>query len=274
MKIKILGTAAAEGWPALFCNCKACNIARELGGKNIRTRASILIDDLLKIDLPPDTLMHSHNYNLELHKLKYLLITHSHADHLNADDLELIIEPFAYPGIIDRLKIYSNRTSNKIIKKSMKRHGTNFNKNKDLLNKLSAFQELSIPPYNVTTLKANHSPKEEALNYIIEKQGKSLLYTCDTGYYQKHTWDFLKGKKVDMVISECTMGCGKSDYKYHMGMLDVVNFKQKSEEIGLTDINTKWILTHFSHGGAKTHKELEELACPHGFIIAWDGMEI
>ncbi len=39
MKLKYLGTAAAEGIPALFCNCKHCASARELSGKNIRTRS-------------------------------------------------------------------------------------------------------------------------------------------------------------------------------------------------------------------------------------------
>ena len=53
MKIQILGTAAAEGWPALFCNCEACRRAREKGGKNIRTRAGTLIDDQLLIDFRP-----------------------------------------------------------------------------------------------------------------------------------------------------------------------------------------------------------------------------
>ena len=33
MKLQYLGTAAAEGWPALFCNCSACIKAKELGGK-------------------------------------------------------------------------------------------------------------------------------------------------------------------------------------------------------------------------------------------------
>ena len=56
MKIQILGTAAAEGWPALFCNCEACRRAREKGGKNIRTRAGTLIDDQLLIDFSADTI--------------------------------------------------------------------------------------------------------------------------------------------------------------------------------------------------------------------------
>lgn len=38
MKIQYLGTAASEGWPALFCSCEACEKARKLGGRNILKR--------------------------------------------------------------------------------------------------------------------------------------------------------------------------------------------------------------------------------------------
>ena len=50
MKFKFLGTAAAEGFPAIFCRCKACEEARLLRGKNIRTRAQALINNDLLID--------------------------------------------------------------------------------------------------------------------------------------------------------------------------------------------------------------------------------
>ncbi len=33
MRLQILGSGAAEGWPAVFCGCTACRRARELGGK-------------------------------------------------------------------------------------------------------------------------------------------------------------------------------------------------------------------------------------------------
>ena len=66
MKVQLLGTSAAEGWPGLFCNCRACEEARRLGGKNIRSRSSALIDGVLKIDLPPDTLYHVFRHGLDL----------------------------------------------------------------------------------------------------------------------------------------------------------------------------------------------------------------
>ncbi len=58
MRIKYFGTAAAEGFPGLFCSCEACERARKAGGKNIRTRSQALIDRALLIDFPADTYMH------------------------------------------------------------------------------------------------------------------------------------------------------------------------------------------------------------------------
>ncbi|MFA5205011.1 MAG: hypothetical protein WC708_11475 [Lentisphaeria bacterium] len=54
MQIKILGSAAAEGIPALWCECETCGQAREKGGKDIRQRASYLIDDDTMVDFGPD----------------------------------------------------------------------------------------------------------------------------------------------------------------------------------------------------------------------------
>ena len=48
MKILFLGTGASEGIPGLFCECDLCAKARALGGKNIRTRTSIHIDEKYK----------------------------------------------------------------------------------------------------------------------------------------------------------------------------------------------------------------------------------
>ena len=76
MKIKFLGTAAAEGWPAVFCNCENCKKAASLGGKNIRTRSQILVNDDLLIDLPPDTYLHKLAHGLDLSKVSVLLVTH------------------------------------------------------------------------------------------------------------------------------------------------------------------------------------------------------
>ena len=44
MEIRLLGTAAAEGYPAIACPCKHCGVARERGGRNLRKRSHVLVD--------------------------------------------------------------------------------------------------------------------------------------------------------------------------------------------------------------------------------------
>ena len=54
MVITFLGTAAATARPLVFCRCQACRRAWTQGGKDLRRRSSVLIDDDLLIDLGPD----------------------------------------------------------------------------------------------------------------------------------------------------------------------------------------------------------------------------
>ena len=70
MKVQYLGTAAAEGWPGMFCHCKNCEEARRRGGRDIRTRCQTLIDDVLFLDFPPDTYYHALQFGIDASAVK------------------------------------------------------------------------------------------------------------------------------------------------------------------------------------------------------------
>ena len=106
MIFKFLGTAAFEGIPAMFCSCQACKTAREKGGKDIRTRTQALVNDDLLIDFPNDAFVHFQTYGLDFEKIKHLLITHSHSDHLVHFDLNIRAGGFAHPKDESPLHIY------------------------------------------------------------------------------------------------------------------------------------------------------------------------
>lgn len=57
MKIHILDSAAAEGFPAMFCECDTCKRARAEGGRSIRARSQAVIDNTILIDFGPDTIL-------------------------------------------------------------------------------------------------------------------------------------------------------------------------------------------------------------------------
>jgi phosphoribosyl 1,2-cyclic phosphate phosphodiesterase len=83
MKVTFLGTAAAEGYPALWCRCERCVVARERGGENLRLRSSVLINDDLLIDPGPDLVGSTIRLGVDVADVQAILITHLHDDHLD-----------------------------------------------------------------------------------------------------------------------------------------------------------------------------------------------
>ena len=70
MKIKILGSSGGESFPASFCCCEHCEMARQAGGKSLRSLSQTLIDDDLLIDFPTDTDDHCRRFGINLGKIK------------------------------------------------------------------------------------------------------------------------------------------------------------------------------------------------------------
>ena len=81
MKVKFLGTAAAEGIPALWCECDVCRKAKQLKGKELRRRCSYFIDDDTIVDFGPDSYWQSMEFDVDLTLIKRVLFTHPHEDH-------------------------------------------------------------------------------------------------------------------------------------------------------------------------------------------------
>ena len=92
-----LGTGAAEGIPTPFCRCRVCENARKKGGKEVRMRSGFRVSRELLIDFGPDLFAGCVKTGTDLYDLKYLLITHTHEDHLDIGNL--FLNAFAY-GIL------------------------------------------------------------------------------------------------------------------------------------------------------------------------------
>lgn len=272
MKLTYYGTAAGEAWPGVFCDCELCRKARELGGKNMRTRSQALIDEELLLDLPPDNYMHTCVGGLNLHKVKYLFVTHSHSDHFYPEDLELLREPFSRTRK-ECLMVYGNE---KVGEEIYKRLGTLGNEDvRFQYQKAEAFQEIIVGEYQVTPLHANHAKTEECLFYQIVKGDKAILYAHDTGWFPEDTMEFLKKqkRKFQLVSLDCTLQKDHDGYN-HMGLEDAVNQKEILLREGLADENTVWVVNHFSHNGGWLHEELEQRARRNGCLASFDGMQI
>ncbi len=97
MRLQILGSGGAEGWPAVFCGCLHCKRARELGGKNIRTRSGAQLGKKHKIDFSPDSFSQALRNRLDWAQLEHLFFTHSHNDHFYPNEIRMRRDTFAHP---------------------------------------------------------------------------------------------------------------------------------------------------------------------------------
>lgn len=273
MKIKYLGTAAAEAIPALFCDCHVCEKARRNGGKDIRTRSQSLIDGGLLIDFPADTLSHVIHQGLDLQSVEALLITHTHQDHFYPQEFQHRAEPFAH-SIEKPLDVYGNDMMFKTATKMMDedRHGESMKK-VWRFHMVNAFEPFLIGKYRVTALKARHDPTQNCYVYLIEKGNQSLLYAHDTGLFEEETWSYLAGKRLDLVSMDCTMMALDQNH-YHMGFSGNIEMAKKLRELNCAHKDTVFVCNHFSHNGLWSHDQLVEKAKSHGFLATYDGLEI
>ena len=280
MKITVLGSAAAEGIPAVFCNCENCKRAAAKGGKDIRTRAQVLVNDDLMIDWPADTYMHKLQNNLDLSKIETLLVTHSHSDHFRSLDLNVRGGVFAHNMSCQKMNVYCNEgvkrsfdiaetieACGQVIKQNIAFH---------IAEPLKLF---SAGRYEICAFRAQHMASEQALYYFIRERdtGKALLQAFDTGKIYPETYDFMmkNNLKADVVLLDCTMLAHEiADNSTHMNMKACIRAAEDLQQKNLLSENARVFVTHFSHNGNMLHEEIEAAMAPYNIGVAYDSMVV
>ncbi|MCQ6559004.1 MBL fold metallo-hydrolase [Paenibacillus mendelii] len=268
MKLHFLGTAAAEGFPAMFCRCEHCARARQAGGRNIRTRSSVIIDDILKVDFPPDTLHHVLRDGIDLGLVEDLFITHTHLDHLRAEDLAMRLPVYAH-GLEHPLRIYGHDA---VVRKCREAVGRP-DASRLQLSRIVPFQTIDTGTAKVTALPANHDPDETCLLFLIEKDGQRLFYGHDTGLLPDETWAWLERTSLDAAILDCTNG-HLPFTGGHLNIEAVLEIRNRLRNNGTLAKDGRVIVTHFSHNIGLLYDDLKGIFDPEQIVVAYDGMRL
>jgi phosphoribosyl 1,2-cyclic phosphate phosphodiesterase len=284
-EVQILGSAAAEGIPAIFCTCDVCKKAWANGGKDVRMRAAYKLSDTVRIDFGPDTLAQEYKFQLHSEKLKHLFITHSHEDHLYLDNFIYRMKGFSSVDQNNILNVYGNPGVIHAIQKffwgkSYHYFDGNYDKFKLNLVPLKPFEPVILEEEDmeIYPLKADHMiniASEIPMFYVFRNGSSWGMIANDTGYFRDETWEFLESKKFkfDLVITDCT-GCLLDIERGHMSGKYVVDTKKRLEEIGSVTSNTQYYINHFSHNGKANHVDLEARFNPEGIQVGYDGLVI
>ena len=284
MQVTFLGTGAAPSMPSPFCACYVCTNARRVGGKNLRRRSSIIINDDLLVDIGPDVATASFEHGLSLADINVCLQTHVHEDHFDA---EFIVSRHAEYGTEvsrDLLFVGSSETLRAVdgIVGQRSSYGSIFDPNTQTALKMSvlcvvAYEACMVGNYRVTGIPANHGTAQGSLLYSIEQENHAVFYGTDTSVLSEEVWEHLTllGTRYDLLVLDHTYGIGlDSRPADHLGSRDVIAHADRFRESGLLKDNGIVYATHISHEGNLEHDELDEYADRHGYRVAFDGLRL
>ena len=283
--MKFLGTSAGEGIPDPFCTCPICENARRVGGKELRTRSSFLLDEETIIDLGADYFAQARDHDLRLDGLRNVLLTHTHDDHFNytffwersvkragTDEPLTVILSEEGKRFFDELYVLSPALgSEKLLSPP-----------NAVLRAVRPGAPFGMGSYRVTPLRGHHSTvyEKNSTNYLIERNGESLYYALDSGYFLEETFEALKGRQLTYFIGECTFPVDFDYMTRDSGHMDRTRFVENLDrlcEIGAIGSDTRIYATHISPFGS-THETLtaffSSLRRPYRVEVAYDGLEL
>ncbi|MCH5161115.1 MAG: hypothetical protein J1G04_03705 [Clostridiales bacterium] len=276
MKLTFLGTSAAEGVPAVFCNCPTCTRAKEKGGKEIRTRSQILIDDDILFDFPMDTYMHMLRYKLDLSAISRVLITHAHMDHCYPQEFCMRGGPFAHELTREKIEIFCNSSvKDMFLSDSSREMREEVGKNIDL-RVLHPYDRVEAPDLTIIALPAQHTVSEECLVYYVERGNIGAVLLNDTGPLDRRVYERLKdmGAKVDIAVLDCTYGAVKHGNGRHMGLYDAAEQAEIMRSVGLFNDGAHIVVTHLSHNTDLDYDGMQTKAGALGITVAYDGYTV
>lgn len=256
--------------------------ARKAGGKSLRKRSSLLVNQDLLIDLGPDIMTASQIHGIDLTGVQYCLQTHAHADHLDTSHFLSRSPGF---GVVSapRLHFYASSASLQSASRSLaSKWAPGGFDNPSLEEKLNlsvypleTFQNYTIGEYQVIPLPANHDPVLESLIYVVQSYNKSVLYATDTACLAEDVWQSFRANKCcfDAVILDHTYG-PQENTSDHLSARDLALTTSRMREEGFLSQQGFAYATHIAHEGNPPHEDLAAYAVEHGYLIAYDGLEL
>ena len=286
MQLLFLGTGAGD-----FLACEDAektdeNVvrARELGGRNLRYASQALIEPDILIDFYSDRQIGK--LGVEASDVRHLLITHCHWDHFQPARIVEFARRQPH-----QLAIYGNETAEAGIEFSSayewdgdrgrfreRTENPNF-----CFHAIRPGQTVAVADSCVTAVLANHHVdfdrrviEERALNYVIERDGRTLFYGLDSSYVLSGTQEFLKRYHFDTAVFDATFGhlaidpAATGHHNFLMLRETIAEFRA----CGIVHDDTAVFGSHVSLAHVPPHEDIVDEATEIGITLAFDGMRV
>lgn len=280
MEFTFLGTSSWEQSPGLWCACDNCKKALEQGGKNIRANACAWLEPDILLDLPPQIFFQSMRCGVDIRKARCLLVTHAHDDHfaphwlwgrkLYEDEKNRDYSPRF--SELPRLSVFGNTTVYDKVRMIMDKDPGGYAME---VTKVEPFMKYKMEHFAFIGLPANHyDEKNQGLNYIIEKNGKTLLYALDSGYFLPESFAEIKKHKFDLVVAEGTYGYNSTESETHCNFKKVEKIYHMFVDAKLLKRGSRFCVSHISSHFSPVYEDIAPVMAEKGINVAYDGLSL
>jgi adenosylcobinamide kinase/adenosylcobinamide-phosphate guanylyltransferase len=250
MRVTLLGTGSADGWPNPFCDCGSCQAERSDGRS--RAPSSALIDDVILIDCGPTAPHVRVPAGGSLRTVEHVLVTHGHPDHLHP--AFLLSRQWVSVGHV--LHVWGPAGAMELC-----RHWLGPDPGVEL-HVIAPFAALDLATsagtYRVDVLPAEHAHGDgdalamEALLFVLtDPGGARLLYATDTGPLPTSTLDAMGGT-LDLAIIDETFGDTSDHGTGHLDLTTLPRLIAELTDRNLVASSTVVVATHLSHHNPPT----------------------
>ena len=235
-----MGSGAGCGVPAFFCDCPACQEARE----NPRARrgdCGVMVTGETRtlIDTPPDIRQYFLRENVS--HIDDLIFTHWHYDHVGGlGELEYMVQLLTKTPLATYASPYTLASIGKEFEYMMYCLATC---------PVEPFQTIGIDDVSYTALPVTHS--QGTYGYLIETHDTRLFYASDTGKLPPETAECVQG--VDILAMDATYWKENGYPKNHHSVQECI---EEGLELNAGKIYLTHMCMHYSE--PVTLAELEE----------------
>ena len=287
MKFQLLGTAGGDFPRVDNLQDKFAYLprVRELGGKNLRRAAQAIIFPDILIDFYNTQQLET--FGIAEESIKHLFITHAHWDHLQplgilgfAAKLPHQLHVYGSHNVIDALKFADTYDYNRDDGRFTTRE-THADIGYHVLEPQHTY---TADDTTVAAVHANHAIDKSdnmimdslCLNYVFERNGKSIFYGLDSSYPFPLAVEYLRQFRVDAAVFDASYGQWPIDIvrSGHHNLSMLVETIEEFREAGILYDGSILLGSHIAMAEVKPHDDLVDDFAAEGITLAYDGLVV